>query len=473
MWQDKLLRLIHPPGQVPLSSPSSVWEGGRSIVLASLSGLTWLLLNSSAGMVALAVLPPAGSQVESTAIAPLQVESSPIEPLQIEPLQIEQQTADLEGAAYTLPPPDVFVPPYPSFNSQRLDQQLQVYAEYLRRFGAPDVLIVGSSRSLQGVDPVVLQQALAAQGQGGLKIYNFGINGATARVIDLLLRRILLPEQLPRLLIWADGSRAFNSGRADITYNGIASSEGYRQLASGVPPIRVPVPVEISIAPSSQCLELPPGGLVENSLPPSNPSAIVSRDVRYAPFSGSLVTDPGSSLRSPRRLICPPERSLSPTHATVPLRAPLTTDLDSTGFLPVPIRFDPATYYQTHPRVSGRYDTNYVPFQLGGEQSTATIAVARLAGDRQIPLVFVNLPLTQDYLDPVRQDYEQRFRQHMQQLASREGFLFRDLSLRWTTQNDYFADPSHLNQYGARAVAQQLAIDPAIPWQRARPTETP
>ncbi|MCU0571115.1 MAG: hypothetical protein MUF49_31690, partial [Oculatellaceae cyanobacterium Prado106] len=62
----------------------------------------------------------------------------------------------LSNLLLPLPPlllPDLLFPPYdfPSFNSQRLDQELQLYYRYLQRYGRPDVMIVGSSRSLQGV----------------------------------------------------------------------------------------------------------------------------------------------------------------------------------------------------------------------------------------------------------------------------------------------------------------------------------
>lgn len=357
---------------------------------------------------------------------------------------------------------------FPSFNSQRLDQQLRLYADYLQTVGRPDVLIVGSSRSLQGIDPTVLQQALASQGYPNLKVYNFGINGATARVIDLLLSQILTPDQMPRLLIWADGSRAFNSGRTDITYNSIVASAGYRLLTTGVYPIRPQL--EAAFAPP--CSEPSLNETAENL--PAAPSA----DAFYAPFyalEGSADRSPApvemppiGEARSDIDLGCPP-----PALDSIPLesgtRTSIAVDLDRAGFQTVSARFNPATYYRRYPRVAGRYDTNYAPFRLVGEQTAATIAIAQFAQAQRIPLVFVNLPLSQDYLDRVRQRYEQQFRQHIQQLANRQGFIFRDLSQRWRTQNDYFADPSHLNQNGARAVARQLAIDPAIPWQVALP----
>jgi hypothetical protein len=79
----------------------------------------------------------------------------------------------------------------------------------------------------------------------------------------------------------------------------------------------------------------------------------------------------------------------------------------------------------------------------------------------------VNLPLTQDYLDSVRQQREQEFNQWMQQQAT-EGLVFINLGQFWVNQNEYFTDPSHLNRYGAVAVSNQLATSAQIPWPKPR-----
>lgn len=295
-----------------------------------------------------------------------------------------------------LPDPKLFFSDYPSFNSQRLDQQLTLYTRYLAVAGIPDVLIIGSSRSLQGVDPIALQNTLVSQGYPRLRIYNFGINGATAQVVDLVLRRLLSPEHLPPLIIWADGLRAFNNSRPDATYNSITTSPGYQRLLTGDRPIPL-----------------------------------------LAPFS------------APQPMV----------------NLPGVGDLQATGFRPVANQFNPATYYRQFPRVPGQYDSDYTPLQLAGVQRDALVNVARYLRDRQRALVVVNLPVAQVHLDSTRQRRERQFRSHMQQLAEQEGFLFRDLMGRWADQAAYFADPSHINQQGAHAVAAALAADRTIPWQ--------
>jgi hypothetical protein len=136
---------------------------------------------------------------------------------------------------------------------------------------------------------------------------------------------------------------------------------------------------------------------------------------------------------------------------------------DANGFLPLDSRFDPNTYYQQNPRVAGQYDSNYQPFSLSGRQAVALNSIKAFARSQKIPLVFVNLPLSQDYLDGVRLSREQQFVQFMQRQVG-EGFFFIDLGRQWLNQNQYFTDPSHLNRYGAAAISNLLAANRQIPW---------
>lgn len=409
--------------------------------------------------------------------------------------------------------PDLFLPRYPSFNSQLLDQQLILYSIHLFLSGPPDVLIVGSSRAIQGVDPKTLTQTLVAQGHTELDIYNFSINGATAQVIDLLLREILTPDQLPKLVVWADGSRAFNDGRPDRTYEQISESEGFQQLANGMNPILVHS-IDDS---SSSCQDQfgPQLSYTQSAPAQSAPVASFAMASTLGWLNASILpfTQTWSKARNPYPVVAeqPCETNLTATsffksssssffqHSPVatadvsaapnssfnydninyqsPALDPSITslqqfvsqlpfDLDTNGFLPNSTEFEPTTYYQQFPYVAGDYDANYVPFQLQGVQTDATHRLARAMNNKQIPLAFVNLPLTQDYLDATRTAYESQFVQHMQQISQQSGFMFVDLNQPDLAKNQYFADPSHLNAQGARAVATQLAIQNGIPWPK-------
>ncbi|MGC9504095.1 hypothetical protein [Baaleninema sp.] len=283
--------------------------------------------------------------------------------------------------------------PYDTFNSPVLDEQFALYRSYVATVGVPDVLVVGSSRALQGLDPKVLQYELSRREASNIKVFNFSVNGATAQVVNALLREFVTRVEkdgtvaLPKVVVWADGSRAFNSGRRDRTFDRLVASPGYQQL--------------------------------------QNP--------QFSPSKGPV--------------------SLS------------ISAIDANGFRVVSDRFDPPVYYQQYPRVSGDYDLDYANFDLGGVQGNALAEAIQFLQSREIPLILVNLPLTRDYLDPTRFQYERIFSQFLQeQVAARSGVWVRDLSQQWIDRTDYFADPSHLNRTGAAAVARQLAGDRNLPW---------
>ncbi|MFQ4140370.1 DUF1574 domain-containing protein [Nodosilinea sp. PGN35] len=349
---------------------------------------------------------------------------------------------------------------FSSFNSDQMNEKLALYYQRLEQSGPPDVMIVGSSRALRGVDPVALRRELAAIGYEGVSVFNFGINGATAQVVDLVIRQVLEPDQLPRLIIWADGARAFNSGRVDATYNAIAASPGYREVAN-----RRAQEVEVVATPDDDAVGSPatPAGSLPNSYAAmdewlsdrlSNISAVhADRDRLKGWFQQRLMAaTPSAPNASPEALdAAMPEGS--------------TIDFD--GFLALSVRFNPATYYQDFARVSGRYDGDYDSFRLEGQQVDAFATLLDFTQAQGIPIVFINTPLTDEYLDDYRRDAEAEFLQHMLRLSTSEtGFLFRDFAQLWPNRYDYFSDPSHLNRYGAYQVSSQLGQDPLISWPR-------
>ena len=311
--------------------------------------------------------------------------------------------------------------PFTSFQSQILDEQLWLYLSYLAARQTPDILIIGSSRALQGVNPLSLQQNLIARGHSGIEVFNLGINGSTAKVADLLVREILTPEQLPDLIVWADGVRAFNSGRKDLTYTAIASSAGYQELSQGKRPS-----LPVATAPTHP--HCPP---------------VQGFWQRKEQFFRGL----GGGLKA---------------------MAAGVGAIDARGFLAIERRFDRDRYYEQFPNVPGLYDADYQDFTLAGEQTAALERLQNYLQQRQIPLVFVNLPVTGDYLDETRRQAEVQFRAFMTERGRQAGFTFIDLGVQWPERDEYFADPSHLNRYGAALVGEQLANNPALPYTRAK-----
>ena len=353
---------------------------------------------------------------------------------------------------------------YPSFTVRQIDEKLALYEDYLRSFGPPDVLIVGSSRALRGIEPLVLEAIVAERGYKGARVFNFGINGATAQVADVLVREILAPQQLPKAIVWADGARALNSGRTDITYNAIAVSEGYRKLAeSGIYPIDTHAIAPEADAGDGEEPTTVSGGSVF-SLFSAEPAAAIAD--RLESWETSLQQNIARlSAAYPHRQQLQRDLQAALQHGeTEEVEAPPESEFTFAGFLPVELRFDPIVYYEERTAVAGKYDADYKSFRLYGKQNAAARALLDFTNARGIEVVFVNMPLTQEYLDTARAAYERQFRQHMIALSLERGFVFRDLSQLWTAEYQYFSDPSHLNVWGASELARRLARDPAISW---------
>jgi hypothetical protein len=352
----------------------------------------------------------------------------------------------------------------PSFNVRQLDEQLALYKQRLARTGTPpDVLIIGSSRALRGVDPAALSRALATQGYPNIDVFNFGINGATAQVVDFVLRDVLEASELPKIIIWADGARAFNGGREDITFKSIAASAGYKQAFQ-----KAPTSVNSSDSPENQ--ESSPEEKVKEEKQEISAYQAVNESLNQGLASLSASYQNRDQIKS----LLQKQLLIFGNNQTVASQKQLTDGtsdesasqqaVDFDGFLPLSIRFNPARYYQKHSRVPGNYDNDYKSFQVEGQQDAALQEVLQFTQSQKISLVFVNMPLTEDYLDPVRRQYEQQFQQYMLRLATNPNFIYRDLSQRWPKAHDYFSDPSHLNRFGAYEVSKKLANDPMIPW---------
>lgn len=103
-------------------------------------------------------------------------------------------------AARLLPPP----PPRSADPLASLGDQLRHYHRQ-----PPTVLVVGSSRAAQGVNPAVLARSLQQRTSTPQRVALLGINGLTARgVAQLLIKHWHHPDQ-PRVILWLDGARAF------------------------------------------------------------------------------------------------------------------------------------------------------------------------------------------------------------------------------------------------------------------------
>ena len=134
------------------------------------------------------------------------------------------------------PPVQRWDAPFPSLGQPQLDRQLRRYLAYLETVGQPDILIVGGQGAVQGVDPLALQESLGDRGYNDLKVFNWGLSDSSAQAVEWLLTELLTPQQLPKLVVWADTSVALNGGRQDSALGKIKASPGYRFLGRGLRP---------------------------------------------------------------------------------------------------------------------------------------------------------------------------------------------------------------------------------------------
>jgi Protein of unknown function (DUF1574) len=352
----------------------------------------------------------------------------------------------------------------PTFNNRLLDEKLALYQQRITQNKGivPDVLIVGSSRAMRGIDPTVLRKTLAEKGYNNVQIFNFGVNGATVKVVDLIIRQILSESNLPKLIIWADGARAFNSSRNDLTYSSIKNSPGYEKIQQTLSQKTTESSDNKSSDDNKEASKINTNGIDEwlnNTL--GNLSATYSQreDLR------SMVTENFSNITKGLTYQSTyTNNEKGQDDGKDEENKPFAIDFD--GYLPLSIRFNPKTYYQRHAKVSGDYDNDYYNFKITGEQEQSLIALLDFLQQKNIPIVFINTPVTREYLDGARSRYERQFLEYMQNIAQTKGLIFKDFSLLFPEKIDYFSDPSHLNQYGGTELSLQIAKDPTIPWRR-------
>jgi hypothetical protein len=337
--------------------------------------------------------------------------------------------------------------PSPNFNIAALNEKLVLIDWHItQKQRSPDVMIVGSSRALRGIEPSALEQALAKKGYKNISAFNFGIDGATAQVVNIQITQILERPQLPKMIIWADGLRAFNSKRSDITYDEITASVGYKQIQEKLK--------NQGNAPIAQNFTTP---LADSS---SNP--ITQAIAQVFSTSNQRQEVRNSVIKNFDRNT----QALSNSESLIAANAPKTANiLDPKGFVSFDVTFDPNTYFQKYPQVPGDYDLDYRNFETNGSQFDAFNNVVEFCQRNNIQLVVLNMPLHETYLDAIRQTYEATFNTRMEELAKREGFVYLNLASSLATQSALFSDPSHLNKQGAIAIAQAIAQNPKIPWQ--------
>ncbi len=384
-------------------------------------------------------------------------------PMSGSPKQLQERLRQLQVGAVSVPelpmPSPGAIAAFPTLGSAVFDAQLAGYIDYVETHGTPDILIVGSSRSLQGIDPAALRYRLSGQGYDDLKVYNFSVNGATAQVVNFILSE-LLPGDLPEVIVWGDGSRAFNDGRRDRTWESLVASEGYQAMLRGEKPVvasRDPESAEGATEGTVEGEAVVAEGIIAEAV---EAEAVGAEGIlaEEAETEEAETEEAETNLMALlRTAVQNPQINKSAASSFLG-----SLGLNPWGFAAVSDSFDPSVYYQAFPQVAGQYDGAYSPFTLQGDQTVALAQAAEFVRSQSSQLIFVNLPLSDSYLDAFRRNLENQFQQFLQTQSNLHSFQVVDLLTQLQGQSDLFADPSHINQRGAVAIAAQLALDPVL-----------
>ena len=104
--------------------------------------------------------------------------------------------------------------PYQAYgmNHTQLEIELSYLDEFVKKNGAPDCFIFGSSQAFREIDPQTFAQTYAGSGGAPLTCYNFGITGSQVTTTSVL-NRILIEKYKPRLVVIGTSFLDYTPGR--------------------------------------------------------------------------------------------------------------------------------------------------------------------------------------------------------------------------------------------------------------------
>jgi len=83
----------------------------------------------------------------------------------------------------------------------------------------PEIMFMGSSRVLSGLNPVVAAQELEQAGLGKRAILNLAVTGSSIDLNYLILKNIIKDDKKPAMIVYGITETEFNSGRAMFDYD--------------------------------------------------------------------------------------------------------------------------------------------------------------------------------------------------------------------------------------------------------------
>jgi hypothetical protein len=307
-----------------------------------------------------------------------------------------------------------------------MDRELayrQVVPELLG-FGAPEVVVIGSSRARRAVLAPRLRAALAAR-RDRPSVGNFALGGAESEEIEAVVRRLLEASPRPRLLVWAISPREFEP-RTERPVPQV----GYLWRVS-------------DWARSRASLGSPADALLPDAL--RNEAARASYLLRYRFAIRDLVEDPPKRVGRTLADLFTGKRRDATVHGGID---PKLRGKDKNRVLEV-------DRGQVEKFVGDAYAAPDWPKNYQAEHFRGALAAAREA---RIPLLIVELPLHPLLVSTLPAGTIDRFRAFVTDAAGQSGATFVTIdALSANLELTDFHEHSHVNLRGAEKYTEALA----------------
>jgi hypothetical protein len=310
------------------------------------------------------------------------------------------------------------------------DRSLNVYL-YQRDRVRPDVLFVGSSKTLRGIVPSIIEKELGAALGRPVSAFNVAQLGTSAFGNSLVLRDLVDSNGSPGVVVLELSPAALNANHGGIP-------DSLRYYCSSRDLLR-----SLGWLSSIQRLTAAAGGSFRGI---SNLALYLHHSIfPHGMIAGleTLVERRGREFPDPAG----PDTSLS--------------ELPEESWRKLLQRLR----RHHRPRLVDRY-------RIGGAPEAGFRAIRRLTGDRGIPLVVYNPPVTRAYRRAILPAAVRReFADYITSAAAADGFLYLDLDggAPRLSQRD-FIDLGHLNDDGATKLSRHMARSVLAPLMRDRDT---
>jgi hypothetical protein len=310
------------------------------------------------------------------------------------------------------------------------DRSLNIYA-YQRAGMTPDVLLVGTSRLLRGLDPLTLDTQLTAGLGRTTTTYSVAQRGASCFTNSIVLSDVIASNGIPRIVILEVSPGSLNAEHGNL-------AKAYRYYCS-LPELIRSVPRMKQGAQWNGAAHGVFRGFANLALYGRH-TLVPRQEHRW--LLDRLAMGRGRTPDSPDQ----PVRRLS--------------ELDDTTRR--------ERYYRMRTNLRFRYLQRY---QIGGPPETGLRSICRVAAEHGFQLVVLNPPVTPEYRRLARpKRVWEEYNRFMSEFSGLDHVHLHDLDAgQLALSHDDFVDFNHLNADGARKLSVYVAEEILAPLLRSSP----